>query len=139
MALRHVEPFTDEWRRQPGFYLRRVVAALGESVGDWWEDDPGRGDPRSATIRLADETLLVWDEESGWRLRAPAGHPGDETCVRYLCGGVLPRPERVPAALADARSGAGNSTAFRPCYRSHRHHRDGFDLALADYTTLSNA
>ncbi|RBQ18681.1 hypothetical protein DP939_19575 [Spongiactinospora rosea] len=134
VAVRHVEPFTDEWRRQPGFYLRRVVEALGDAVDDWSEEDPSGGGPRSATLRLTDGTRLQWDEESGWRHLCPGA-----AVARYLCGGVLPRPERVPGALADARAGGGGSTAWRPCYRSHRHQRDGFDLALADYATLQTA
>ncbi|GLW07330.1 hypothetical protein Misp01_24600 [Microtetraspora sp. NBRC 13810] len=183
MTVKHVEPFTDEWRQQPGSYLRQVVEALGGEVDDWWE---GPCDPRRATVRLTDGTFLIWDEESGWRhgtatdeahtssdthttapmhaaasahtaASAQMGSPVHAaasaqaaasarpiasaqtvapalTGVRYLGGGVLPRPDRVPAALADARAGVGNSTAWRPCYRSHRRCHDGFDLALAAYT-----
>jgi hypothetical protein len=136
VAVRHVEPYTDEWLRQPFSYVEQVVAALGEEVGDWWE---GPCDPRDATLRLTDGSALVWDEESGWRLgRFEGGAFGEHTelsGVRYLCGGLLPRPHRVPAALADARSGIGASSAWRPCYRSHRNPRDGFDLALVYYGT----
>ncbi|GAA5072481.1 hypothetical protein HNP84_003819 [Thermocatellispora tengchongensis] len=130
MSVKHVEPFTDEWRRQPGFYIRQVVEALGAEAEGWSE---GPCDPRQATVRLSCGGTLIWDEESGWRYCAP--EPGAP--VRYLGGGVLPRPERVPAALADARAGVGNSTAWRPCYRSRRYQRDGFDLALSAYAERS--
>ncbi|MEU6999589.1 DUF6292 family protein [Nonomuraea sp. NPDC046570] len=134
MAVRHVEPYTDEWLRQPFSYVERVVEQLGAEVADWWE---GPCDPRDVTLRLSDDGALVWDEESGWRLgRFVSGGLGEHSelaGVRYLCGGLLPRPERVPEALADARAGVGASSAWRPCYRSHRHCRDGFDLALDYY------
>ncbi|WP_240197721.1 DUF6292 family protein [Nonomuraea lactucae] len=140
MAIRHVEPYTDEWREQPVGYLRRVVDRLGAEVADWWE---GPCDPRDATVRLADGDALVWDEESGWRLGSfVSGGRGRHTelaDVRYLGGGLLPRPDRVPAALGDARAGVGSSTAWRPCYRSHRNCRDGFDVALDFYTRLVDA
>nr|BFE83634.1 hypothetical protein GCM10020093_062350 [Planobispora longispora] len=89
------------------------------------------------TIRLAGGEALVWDEESGWRWgRFVSGGPDACTVLagsRYLGGGLLLRPERVPAAVAEARAGVGNSTAWRPCYRSYRHYRDGFDVALNGY------
>lgn len=140
MAIRHVEPYTDEWLQQPACYVRRVVGRLGAEVADWWE---GPCDPRDATIRLVDDSALVWDEESGWRL----GHfvsggrdrHTDLSGVRYLGGGLLPRPERVPTALTDARAGVGASSAWRPCYRSHRNCRDGFDVALDFYARLIDA
>lgn len=97
----------------------------------------GPCDPRDATVLLADGTALVWDEESGWRLgRFVSGGRGEHAelgGVRYLGGGLLPRPERVPSALADARTGIGASSAWRPTYRSHLNCRDGFDLALDFY------
>ncbi|MFB9894914.1 DUF6292 family protein [Planobispora takensis] len=134
MAVKHVEPYTDEWRHQPVFYLRRVVEALGAEVEDWWA---GPCDPRAGTIRLIGGEALVWDEESGWRQgRFVSGDPGACTVLaeaRYLCGGLLLRPDRVPDAVREARAGVGNSTAWRPCYRSYRHYRDGFDLALNGY------
>ncbi|MEW9553620.1 DUF6292 family protein [Nonomuraea sp. NPDC050783] len=140
MAIRHVEPYSDEWLQQPISYVRQVVDQLGAEVDHWWE---GPCDPRGATLKLADGSALVWDEESGWRLGTyVAGGPGlhtELTGVRYLGNGLLPRPERVPAALADARGGVGASTAWRPCYRSHRNCHDGFDLALAFYTRLVDA
>jgi hypothetical protein len=141
VAIRHVEPYTDEWLQQPGGYVQLVVHALGAEVADWWE---GPCEPRDATIRLIDGTALVWDEESGWRLgHFVSGGVGDHTqlsgVVRYLGGGLLPRPERVPAALLDARAGVGASSAWRPCYRSHRNCRDGFDVALDFYTRLVDA
>ncbi|MEU6727420.1 DUF6292 family protein [Nonomuraea wenchangensis] len=140
MAIRHVEPYSDEWLEQPISYVRQVVDQLGAEVADWWE---GPCDPRDATLKLADGSALVWDEESGWRLGTfVAGGRGSHTelaGVRYLGNGLLPRPERVPGALADARAGVGASTAWRPCYRSHRNCRDGFDLALAFYTRLVDA
>ncbi|MBN6051246.1 hypothetical protein JYK22_04815 [Nonomuraea sp. RK-328] len=140
VAIRHVEPYTDEWLKQPVCYARLVVDQLGAEVSDWWE---GPCDPRAVTVRLADGTALVWDEESGWRLgRYVDGGAGSHTelsGVRYLGGGLLPRPERVPAALTDAREGVGSSTAWRPCYRSHRNCRDGFDVALDFYTRLIDA
>jgi hypothetical protein len=140
VAIRHVEPYSDEWLRQPIGYVRQVVDQLGAEVTDWWEEPC---DPRAATLRLADGRALVWDEESGWRLGAyVAGGPGrhtELTGVRYLGHGLLPKPERVPEALSDARAGVGASSAWRPCYRSHRNCRDGFDLALAFYTRLIDA
>ncbi|WP_308250939.1 DUF6292 family protein [Nonomuraea rhizosphaerae] len=140
MAIRHVEPYTDEWLRQPVGYVRRVVDALAAEVTDWWE---GPCDPRDVTVRLADGTALVWDEESGWRLGGfVSGERGEHAQlseVRYLGGGLLPRPERVPAALHDARAGVGASSAWRPCYRSHRNCRDGFDVALDFYVRFVDA
>lgn len=134
MAVRHVQPYTDEWLQQPVRYVRQVVHELGTEVSDWWD---GPCDPRDATVLLSDGTALVWDEESGWRLGGfVSGGRGEHTelsRVRYLGGGLLPRPERVPTALADARVGVGASSAWRPCYRSHRNCRDGFDLALGFY------
>ncbi|GII93228.1 DUF6292 family protein [Sinosporangium siamense] len=138
VAVRYVEPYTDEWLTQPAFYLLQVVETLGVDVVDWWA---GPFDPREATLRMVDGNALVWDEESGWRLgRLIAGERGLRsvlTDVRYLGGGLLPRPDRVPEALADARRGIGGSTAFRPCYRSYRHRRDGFDMALSEYVLSS--
>ncbi|MGW0804201.1 DUF6292 family protein [Nonomuraea sp. NPDC002799] len=141
MAIRHVEPYTDEWLQQPVSYVRQVVDLLGAEVADWWE---GPCDPRDATLKLADESALVWDEESGWRLgRFVAGSRGSHTelaaGVRYLGHGLLPRPERVPTALSDARAGVGASSAWRPCYRSHRNCRDGFDVALDFYSRFIDA
>jgi hypothetical protein len=137
VTIRHVEPYTDEWLQQPVCYVRRVVELLGAEVADWWE---GPCDPREVTVRLADGAALVWDEESGWRLgRHVSGESGERselTGVRYLGGGLLPKPERVREALADARTGVGASSAWRPCYRSHRNCRDGFDVALDFYTGL---
>lgn len=140
MAIRHVEPYTDEWLQQPACYVRQVVEQLGAEVTASWE---GPCDPREVTVALADGAALVWDEESGWRLgRLLSGEPGrrtELTGVRYLGGGLLPRPERVPAALRDARAGVGSSSAWRPCYRSHRNCRDGFDVALDFYARLIDA
>ncbi|GAA4522861.1 MULTISPECIES: DUF6292 family protein [Nonomuraea] len=140
MAIRHVEPYSDEWLHQPSRYVSRVVEELGAEAGGWWE---GPCEPREATIRLADGAALVWDEESGWRLgRLVAGEAGGRTeltGVRYLGNGLVPRPERVPEALRDARAGLGSSTAWRPCYRSHRNCRDGFDVALDYYTASASA
>ncbi|MFI7618103.1 DUF6292 family protein [Nonomuraea terrae] len=140
MAIKHVEPYTDEWLHQPICYVRRVVGLLGSEVADWWE---GPSEPRDATVKLTDGTALVWDEESGWRLGTfVSGGPGQHTelsGVRYLGHGLLPRPERVPQALQDARSGVGASSAWRPCYRSHRNCRDGFDVALDFYSRLVDA
>ncbi len=113
MTIRHVEPYTDEWLQQPVCYVRLVVELLGAEVADWWE---GPCDPRDATVRLADGAALVWDEESGWRLgRFVSGGSGERTELtgsRYLGGGLLPRPERVPA-------GAGR----RPRGRRRQHAR----------------
>jgi Family of unknown function (DUF6292) len=140
VAIRHVEPYTDEWLQQPIGYVRQVVDRLEAEVADWWA---GACDPRCVTLKLADGTALVWDEESGWRLGAfVAGGPGrhtELTKIRYLGHGLLPKPERVREALDEARAGVGASTAWRPCYRSHRNRRDGFDLALAFYTPLIDA
>ncbi|GGP12073.1 DUF6292 family protein [Nonomuraea glycinis] len=140
MTIRHVEPYSDEWLQQPVCYVRLVVELLGAEVADWWE---GPCDPREATVRLADGAALVWDEESGWRLgRFVSGGSGERTELtgsRYLGGGLLPRPERVPAALADARAGVGACSAWRPCYRSHRSCHDGFDVALDFYRRLIDA
>ncbi|MCF6470784.1 hypothetical protein FAF44_20655 [Nonomuraea sp. MG754425] len=134
VAIKHVEPYTDEWVQQPISYVQQVVDALSTEVADWWE---GPCDPRDATLRLADGAALVWDEESGWRLGAfVSGGRGRHTelsGIRYLGHGLLPRPERVPPALDDARAGVGASSAWRPCYRSHRNCRDGFDVALGFY------
>jgi hypothetical protein len=132
--VNHLKPYSEEWRNHPSSYARRVVTVLGDEVTGWWE---GPCDPRTVTIRLSGDDALVWDEESGWRLGAFVS--GDETScteligARYLCGGLLLRPERVPPALADARRGVGNSTAWRPCYRDYRNYRDGFDVALDQY------
>jgi hypothetical protein len=120
--VKHVEPYTEEWRHQPALYASRVVEALGDEVRDWWQ---GPCDPRTVTIRLTGEDTLVWDEESGWRRG------------RYVSGD---RDTRT--VLADARylrAGVGNSTAWRPCYRSYRHYRDGFDLALNGYVAYVGA
>ncbi|MET9336784.1 DUF6292 family protein [Nonomuraea sp. NPDC003804] len=140
MAVRHVEPYSDEWVHQPFSYVTQVVGVLGAEVGDWWE---GPCDPRDATVRLTDGSALVWDEESGWRLgRFVSGCRGAHSEleeVRYLGHGLLPRPERVQGALADARAGVGASSAWRPSYRSHRNCRDGFDVALSYYCSLLNA
>ncbi|MEV1167190.1 DUF6292 family protein [Nonomuraea sp. NPDC049784] len=140
MAIRHVAPYTEEWLQQPASYVRQVIDELGPEVADWWE---GPSDPRDATLRLADGTALVWDEESGWRLGAfVSGGRGSHTelnGIRYLGHGLLPKPERVPSALNDARAGVGASSAWRPCYRSHRNCRDGFDVALAFYSRLIGA
>ncbi|MER6507782.1 DUF6292 family protein [Nonomuraea sp. NPDC001636] len=140
MAIRHVEPYTDEWLQQPVGYVERVVDLLGAEVADWWE---GPCDPRHATVKLTDGHALVWDEESGWRLgrfvSGGAGAHTELTGVRYLGHGLLPRPERVPSALVDARAGVGASSAWRPCYRSHRNCRDGFDVALDFYARLIEA
>ncbi|MBG0814990.1 DUF6292 family protein [Planomonospora sp. ID82291] len=140
MAVRHVEPYTDEWRHQPVSYLRLVAEALGAQAEAWWE---GPCDPRAGTIRLTGGDALVWDEESGWRWgRFVSGGPDRCTVLtghRYLGGGLLLRPDRVPGAVAEARAGVGNSTAWRPCYRSYRHYRDGFDVALDHYAALSGS
>lgn len=140
MGIRHVEPYSDEWMRQPVGYVERVVAALGAEVADWWE---GPCDPRHATVRLADGSALVWDEESGWRLgRFVSGSRGEHaelSEVRYLGHGLLPKPSRVPEALSEARGGVGASSAWKPCYRSHRNCRDGFDVALDFYGPLVDA
>jgi hypothetical protein len=140
VAIRHVEPYSDEWRHQPRRYVSRVVDALGAEALEWWE---GPYEPREVVIRLADGSGLVWDEESGWRLGGfVSGEPGartELTRVRYLGGGLLPRPEQVPGLLRDARAGLGASTAFRPCYRSHRNCRDGFDVALDYYAVSAGA
>ncbi|MEV0584251.1 DUF6292 family protein [Nonomuraea sp. NPDC050310] len=136
MAIRHVDPYTGEWLGQPVSYVRQVVTELGGA--EWWA---GPCDPRQATVLLGDGSALVWDEECGWRLGAfVSGGPDRHTelaGVRYLGGGLLPRPERVPESLADARAGVGASSAWRPCYRSHRNCRDGFDVALDYYKRLS--
>ncbi|MFG1700884.1 DUF6292 family protein [Nonomuraea sp. NPDC049309] len=140
MAIRHVEPYTEEWLHQPISYVQRVVEVLGSEVTDWWE---GPCDPRCATVRLSDGGALVWDEESGWRfgrfVSGGRGLPTELSGVRYLGHGLLPRPERVPEALRDARAGVGASSAWRPCYRSHRNCRDGFDVALDFYSRLVDA
>ncbi|MBB5080807.1 DUF6292 family protein [Nonomuraea endophytica] len=140
MAVRHVEPYTDEWQRQPRCYVKQVVEVLDAEVAEWWE---GPGEPRAATVLVTGGSALVWDEESGWRLgRFLSGARGEHTelaDVRYLGGGLLPRPERVPAALEDARLGIGASSAWRPCYRSHRNCRDGFDVALDFWSGLVRA
>ncbi|MGN9840751.1 DUF6292 family protein [Nonomuraea sp. H19] len=140
MAIRHVEPYTDEWLQQPISYVRQVVHQLGAEVTDWWECPC---DPRAATLQLADGSALVWDEESGWRLgtfvAGGRGRHTELTGVRYLGNGLLPKPERVPSALQDARAGVGASTAWRPCYRSHRNCRDGFGTALDFYSRLVGA
>lgn len=140
MAIRHVEPYSDEWFRQPVSYVQQVVAQLADQVADWWE---GPCDPRDATVRLTDGNVLVWDEESGWRLGLPvSGGRGEHmelADVRYLNGGLLPKPARVPELLADARAGIGASSAWRPCYRSHRNCRDGFDVALSYYCSMVSA
>ncbi|GAA4096957.1 DUF6292 family protein [Nonomuraea soli] len=132
MAVRHVDPYSDEWLTQPTSYVRHVIDELNAS--EWWM---GPCDPREVTILLGDGFALVWDEESGWRLgEFVAGGPErhtELTGVRYLGGGLLPRPARVPDALADARAGVGGCTAWRPRYRSHRNARDGFDVALDYY------
>ncbi|WP_157249387.1 DUF6292 family protein [Nonomuraea typhae] len=137
MAVRHVEPYTDEWQEQPQGYVRQVVDELGAEVAEWWE---GPCEPREVTVLLGDGSALVWDEECGWRRgRFLSGGRAEHTEldeVRYLGGGLLPRPERVPAALSDARLGIGASSAWRPCYRSHRNCRDGFDVALDFYSGL---
>jgi len=140
VGVKHVEPYTEEWRDQPFRYACLVVEALGEAVESWWR---GPCDPRTVTIRLTGGDALVWDEESGWRRgRYVSGGPAVPTLLtdtRYLGGGLLLSPERVPSAVADARAGVGNSTAWRPSYRSYRHHRDGFDLALDGYATYASA
>lgn len=140
MAIRHVEPYSDEWLRQPVSYVQQVVNLLGVEVIGWWE---GPCDPRDATVQLKDGSALVWDEESGWRLgRFVSGGRGEHIELaeaRYLSGGLLPKPERVSGLLADARAGVGASSAWRPCYRSHRNCRDGFDLALDFYIRLIDA
>lgn len=138
MAIRHIDPYSGEWHDQPVSYVRQVVAELGGA--EWWS---GPCDPRQATVLLGAGEALVWDEECGWHvggfLSGSADRHTELERVRYLGGGLLPRPERVPEALADARAGVGASSAWRPCYRSHRHCRDGFDLALTYYTQLVNA
>jgi Family of unknown function (DUF6292) len=140
VAVKHVEPYTEEWRHQPALYASRVVEALGDEARDWWQ---GPCDPRTVTIRLTGEDALVWDEESGWRRgRYVSGDRDTRTVLadaRYLGGGLLLRPERLPSAVVDARAGVGNSTAWRPCYRSYRHYRDGFDLALNGYVAYVGA
>ncbi|MCG5216841.1 DUF6292 family protein [Streptosporangium soli] len=135
------EPYTAEWFRMPVAYVRRVAEALaagGVEVLDWW-DDPC--DPRDATLRLAGDATLLWDEESGWRVGAfVSGEQGVRTVldgVRYLGGGVLPRPEIVARLLAEVRAGGG--TAMRPLYRSYRHFNDGFDSGLLGYARLVTA
>ncbi|MGW4425400.1 DUF6292 family protein [Streptosporangium sp. NPDC004631] len=134
MIVQHAEPYTEEWLHQPTLYVSRVVEALRSEVVGWWE---GPYDPRTITVLLIDGDALVWDEESGWRCgRYVIGdreHCTILTDTRYLGGGLLLTPERVPDAIADARAGLGNSTAWRPCYRSYRHYRDGFDRALNGY------
>src|SRR5690606_22853476 len=89
VAIRHVEPYSDEWRHQPRRYVSRVVDALGAEALEWWE---GPYEPREVVIRLADGAGLVWDEESGWRLGGfVSGEPGartELTRVRYLGGGL---------------------------------------------------
>ncbi|MFI6508640.1 DUF6292 family protein [Streptosporangium sp. NPDC050855] len=140
MSIRHVEPYGEEWRERPAGYAALVVRALGDQVESWWQ---GPCDPRTVTIRLAGGDALVWDEESGWRHgRYASGDRENPTVLadpRYLGGGLLPAPERIGPAVADARAGVGNCTAWRPCYRSHRHHRDGFDLALGAYAVYAGA
>lgn len=140
MGVKHVEPYTEEWRGQPSFYVSRVVEALGAQATGWWA---GPCDPRAATILLTGGEALVWDEESGWRRGGYVSGDRERCTVltepRYLGGGLLPSPERVPAAVEDARGGVGNSTAWRPCYRSYRHYRDGFDLALNHYLAYADA
>jgi hypothetical protein len=140
VAIKHVEPYSDEWLQQPTSYVRQVIGILGPEVADWWE---GPCDPRDATLKLADGTALVWDEESGWRLGAfvsgGRGAHSELTGVRYLGHGLLPKPERIPSALSDARAGVGASSAWRPCYRSHRNCHDGFDVALDFYSRLIDA
>jgi hypothetical protein len=130
----HVKPYTAEWLAQPTAYLRLVVDILGPEVADWWE---GPCDPRHATVMLVDGAALVWDEESGWRLGRYVSGCRDEhtelSGVRYLGGGLLPRPGRVPVSLSDARAGVGTSSAWRPTYRSHRSCHDGFGNALFYY------
>lgn len=125
-------PWSAAWSRLPTAYVAQVAAALDAVVG-WWNDPV---DPRDATVRLADGTALVWDEESGWRHgRFLSGRPGVRTElaeVRYLGGGVLPAPRRVASLLAAARAGRGGG-ADRPRYRSRRDHGDGLDRALAAY------
>ncbi|MFI6325392.1 DUF6292 family protein [Nonomuraea sp. NPDC050556] len=140
MAIRHVEPYSDEWLRQPVSYVQQVVEQLAGQVADWWE---GPCDPRDATVLLSDGNALVWDEESGWRLgllvSGVRGEHVELSDARYLNGGLLPKPERVPDLLTDARAGIGASSAWRPCYRSHRNCRDGFDVALDFYIGLVDA
>lgn len=125
-------PYSDAWSRLPIAYVAQVAAALADAVV-WWNDPV---DPRDATIRLADGSALVWDEESGWRHgRFVSGSQGVRTelaGVRYLGGGVLPEPARVGRLLAAARSGRSGG-AHRPVYRSYRDHGDGLDGALAAY------
>ncbi|MGC5014589.1 DUF6292 family protein [Streptosporangium sp. DT93] len=140
MSIRHAEPYSEEWRERPARYAAGVARALGEQVEGWW---PGPCDPRTVTVRLAGGEALVWDEESGWRHgRYVSGDRDTPTVLagpRYLGGGLLLAPERIGSAIADARAGVGNSTAWRPCYRSHRHRRDGFDLALGGYVAYADA
>ncbi|SDI83182.1 DUF6292 family protein [Nonomuraea jiangxiensis] len=140
MAVRHVEPYSDEWLQQPIGYAQQVVDVLGAEVADWWD---GPCDPRGVTLRLADGNALVWDEESGWRFGGfVSGGRGKHTelaGIRYLGHGLLPLPERVPMALSEARAGIGASSAWRPCYRSHRNCRDGFDVGLTFYSSLVDA
>lgn len=57
MGVRHVEPYTEEWLRQPALYVSRVVEALGAEATDWWE---GPCDPRAVTILLTGGDALVW-------------------------------------------------------------------------------
>src|SRR6478609_3571401 len=94
VGVKHVEPYTEEWLRQPALYVSRVVGALGAEAVDWWE---GPCDPRTVTILLTGGDALVWDEESGWRRgRYVSGDRGLCTVLaeaRYLGGGLLLRPE----------------------------------------------
>jgi hypothetical protein len=135
------EPYTAEWLRLPVAYVRQVADALalgGLEIIDRWDDS---SDPRDATLLLPGGVALVWDEESGWRRGVfVSGERGVRTVLdgaRYLCGGVLPRPEIVGTLLAELRRGGG--TAMRPTYRSHRHFTDGFDSALAAHGRLVTA
>ncbi|GAA0379035.1 hypothetical protein GCM10009530_32080 [Microbispora corallina] len=126
-------PYSHAWLRLPVAYVAQVAEALGARVLQWW-DDPY--DPRDATVRLVDGDALVWDEETGWRHgRFVSGEKGVRTRlegIRYLGGGVLPRPADVVGLLDDARYGSGT----RLVYRSFTDLHDGFDADLASYAAL---
>jgi len=126
------EPYSSTWLSLPVHYVAPVAGALGARVLDWW-DDPC--DPRDATIRLIDGGALVWDEESGWRHgRFVSGEKGTRTVlsgVRYLGGGVLPRPAEIVSLLA------GPGSADRPRYRAYTDVHDGFDQALESFAVAA--
>ena len=142
MAIRHVEPYTDEWLHQPVCYVRQVVELLGAEVADWWE---GPCDPRAATVRLAgrERAGVGRGERTGGRA---ASSPATRRAHRGLAGVPLSRRRAAAPAGAGARGAAPTparasapARAWRPCYRSHRNCRDGFDVALDFYAAYIDA